>query len=250
MARLPRAAQWTGGYYEPFVGGAAVFLRLRPPGAVLSDVNEELVHLYSVVRDDVEALIEDLGRHTYERQYYYAVRALDPAELSPIERASRMMFLNRTCFNGLWRVNRRGEFNVPFGRYTNPRLCPEERLRAMSVALADAEIHNVDFEDAVRSARRGDFVYFDPPYVPLSRTANFTGYTAGSFDLSDQERLARVFAALTRRGVRCMLSNSDTPLVRELYADFHLDQVWAPRAIARNPDARGPVPELIVRNYA
>lgn len=249
LARLPSPAQWTGRYFEPFIGGAAVFLQLLPRGAVLSDVNPELVHLYTTVRDDVEALIEDLGRHTYEREYYYGVRALDPATLPPIERASRMMFLNRTCFNGLWRVNRRGQFNVPFGRYTNPTLCPEDRLRAMSWALRDAEIRHTDFAGAVAGARRGDFVYFDPPYVPLTRTASFTSYTAHAFGLADQERLASLFTALGRRGVRCMLSNSDTPLVRELYAGHRIDQVLAPRAISRDPENRHPVAELIIRNY-
>lgn len=250
VRRLPSATQWTGRYFEPFIGGAAVFLHLQPRGAVLSDVNPELVHLYTTVRDDVEALIEDLGRHTYERQYYYGVRALDPATLPPIERASRMMFLNRTCFNGLWRVNRRGQFNVPFGRYTNPTLCPEDRLRAMSRALHDTEIRHTDFAGAVAGARRGDFVYFDPPYVPLTRTASFTSYTAEAFGLADQERLATLFTALGRRGVRCMLSNSDTPLVRELYAGHRIDQVLAPRAISRDPENRHPVSELIIMNYA
>ena len=250
LARMPSATQWTGGYFEPFVGGAAVFLNLRPLRAVLSDVNPELVHLYTIVRDQVDALIEDLQRHTYERQYYYGVRALDPATLDPIERASRMVFLNRTCFNGLWRVNRRGEFNVPFGRYTNPTLCPVERLHAMSHALKDTELRHTDFEGAVAGARRGDFVYFDPPYVPLTRTANFTSYTANAFGLADQQRLAELFTTLGRRGVRCMLSNSDTPLVRELYAGHRLDQIMAPRAISRDPDNRQPVAELIIRNYA
>jgi len=249
LARMPSASQWTGGYFEPFVGGAAVFLNLRPLRAVLSDVNPELVHLYTIVRDQVEELIEDLHRHTYERTYYYGVRALDPATLPPIERASRMVFLNRTCFNGLWRVNRRGEFNVPFGRYTNPTLCPVQRLRAVSNALKDTELRHTDFAGAVAGARKGDFVYFDPPYVPLTRTANFTSYTATSFGLEDQHRLAQLFTALGRRGVRCMLSNSDTPLVRELYAGHRLDQIMAPRAISRDPENRQPVAELIVRNY-
>ncbi len=249
MARLPNTRQWTGGYFEPFIGGAAVFLNLLPKRAVLSDVNAELVHLYTIVRDQPEALIADLHRHTYERQYYYGVRALDPTTLDPIERASRMVFLNRTCFNGLWRVNRRGEFNVPFGRYTNPTLCPADRLRAMSRALASAEIRHTDFEGAVKGARRGDFVYFDPPYVPLTRTASFTSYTAASFGLADQERLANLFTSLGQRGVRCMLSNSDTPLVRDLYAGHRIDQVLAPRAISRDPDNRHPVAEVIVRNY-
>lgn len=250
VARLPGPRQWTTGrYFEPFVGGAAVFLHLRPRAAVLSDVNPELVHLYTIVRDRVDELIEDLGRHTYERQYYYGVRALDPASLPPIERASRMIFLNRTCFNGLYRVNRRGEFNVPFGRYTNPTLCPADRLRAASRALAGTELRHTDFEGAVAGARRGDFVYFDPPYVPLTRTASFTSYAAQDFGLADQERLATLFTDLGNRGVRCMLSNSDTPIVRDLYAGHRIDQIMAPRAISRDPENRRPVGELVIRNY-
>ena len=250
ITRLPGRTQWTTGrYFEPFVGGAAVFFHLRPTTSVLSDVNPELVHLYTIVRDQVEALIDDLGRHTYERQYYYGVRALDPASLPPIERASRMLFLNRTCFNGLWRVNRRGEFNVPFGRYTNPTLCPADRLRAASRALAGTELRHADFAGAVAGARRGDFVYFDPPYVPLTRTASFTSYAAQDFGMDDQARLAALFTDLGRRGVRCMLSNSDTPAVRALYEGHRIDRILAPRAISRDPDNRHPVGELIIRTY-
>lgn len=249
VSRLPSRRQWTGAYFEPFVGGAAVFFHLVPGRAKLSDWNPELVHLYTVIRDDVEGLIADLGRHMHDRTYYYAVRAIDPETLSPIERASRTIFLNRTCFNGLYRVNQRGHFNVPFGKYDNPTLCPTDRLRAAARALEGVVIEQADFEAAVADARRGDFVYFDPPYVPLTPTASFTNYTSSSFGVEAQRRLAKVFTELGQRGVRCLLSNSDTPLVRELYAGHQVDGVLAPRAISRDGEGRKAVGEVLVRNY-
>ncbi|MCC6624105.1 MAG: DNA adenine methylase [Deltaproteobacteria bacterium] len=249
VSRLPSPRQWTGVYHEPFLGGGALFLHLRPARANLADANPELVNLYEVIRDDVEALIADLGRHTHERTYYYAVRALDAAGLGRVERASRFVFLNRTCFNGLYRVNRRGQFNVPFGRYDNPNLCPAERLRAVSRVLAGADLAHRDFEDAVAGARRGDFAYFDPPYVPLTRTASFTSYTAGDFGEDDQRRLAATVRRLARRGVRCMVSNSDAPLVHELYEGLRIERILAPRAISRAADSRKPVSELVIRTY-
>jgi DNA adenine methylase len=251
VSRLPRPSRGTRAprYFEPFVGGAALFFHLRPERAQLSDFNPELVHLYRTIRDDVEALIVDLGRHTHERGYYYAVRALDPETLPPIERASRMVFLNRTCFNGLWRVNRDGRFNVPFGSYTNPTLCPADRLRAASQALQGVAIEVSDFEAAVADARKGDFVYFDPPYVPLTPTASFTSYTGAGFGAPAQQRLAALFSRLAVRGVHCLLSNSDTPLVRSLYASHHIDRVLAPRSISRDATKRDPVGEVIVRSY-
>ena len=237
-------------YFEPFVGGGALFFGLQPDNAVLSDVNEELIHLYQTVRDDVESLIADLQRHRYERTYYYMVRALDPLRLSTIERASRMVYLNRTCFNGLYRVNRRGHFNVPFGRYTNPSICQTDKLRAASEALDGVTIEVRNYAAVLDAASEGDFVYFDPPYDPISRTANFTSYTQGDFGSDDQRRLADLFAKLDAKGVQCMLSNSDTPFVRELYADFNIDTVLAPRAISRSAKGRQPVHEVVVRNYS
>lgn len=249
VARLPPASLWTGRYIEPFLGGGAVYLHLQPSSALLTDTNAELIHLYTIVRDDVEALIERLGDHTYDRDHYYAVRAQDPATLDPVARAARFVFLNRSCFNGLYRVNRQGQFNVPFGRYTNPNLCPADRLRAASGALAEATLSLGDFEAALDAARPGDFVYLDPPYAPLTPTANFTAYTADDFGLADQRRLADRVRALTERGVLCMVSNSDTPLVRELYKGLRIDGILAPRAISRDASRRGPAPEVIVRNW-
>ncbi len=238
-----------GGYFEPFFGGGALFFHLQPALARVSDVNGELVNLYRVTRDHVEALIDDLQRHRYERNYYYAMRATDPGTLTAVQRASRTIYLNRTCFNGLYRVNRRGQFNVPMGRYQDPVICQPDRLRAASGLLAVADIREADFTWILDEARPGDFVYFDPPYQPLSATANFTSYARDDFSEKDQAHLAEVFATLARRGVKCMLSNSDTPLVRELYADFRCDQVLAPRAISRRGDGRQSVSEVIVLSY-
>jgi len=246
LSRLPESF---GRYYEPFLGGAALFMRLQPGGAVLTDVNAELIHLYRVVRDEVDALIADLARHRYEANYYYAVRAQDPLRLDDVARASRTLFLNKTCFNGLYRVNRRGQFNVPMGRYRNPTIGDPDRLRAVSAALRACRVACEDYETATSTAVPGDLVYFDPPYFPLTRTANFTSYTRDAFGAADQERLARVFDDLTARGVRCLLSNSDTPFIRELYGHHTVDIVQAPRAISRDPAGRRMVSEVLVRNF-
>ena len=250
LAQLePLMPERFGRYFEPFLGGGAVYFRLQPHQARLSDVNGELINVYRCVRDQVDALIEDLSRHRYDKNHYYAVRAQDPARLPDVARAARMIFLNRTCFNGLYRVNRRGRFNVPFGRYKNPTICDRDRLRAASEALQGADIRHVDYAASVKDARSGDFVYFDPPYMPISETANFTSYTAGAFGLDQQVRLRDVFADLASRGVRAVLSNSDTPVIRELYRDFHIDTVTAPRAISRSANGRKAVSEVVVRTW-
>lgn len=241
-------ATW-GRYYEPFLGGAAMFMALQPGGAVLTDVNDDLITLYQVIQSDVEALIADLYRHRYEKNYYYAVRAQDATRLDRVQRASRTLYLNRTCFNGLYRVNRRGQFNVPFGRYKNPTIVNEDRLRGVSAALQGCTVAHMDYARATASAKAADLVYFDPPYFPLTRTSNFTSYTAGAFGPDDQRRLAEVFDDLTERGVACLQSNSDTPFIRELYSHHHVHTVTARRAISRDPSSRGMVTEVVVTNF-
>lgn len=236
-------------YHEPFVGGGAVFFHLLPDKAVLIDNNPELINFYIVVRDHLEKLIFHAQGHKNEASYYYQVRALDPEKLDPVARASRFLFLNKTAYNGLWRVNRRGRHNVPFGRYKNPKIVDEENLRLVSAALRRAEVLLDDFSRVLDFARPGDFVYFDPPYNPLSETANFTEYTADAFGEEDQRRLAGVFRELDRRGCFVMLSNSDTPLVRDLYRGYDVRTVWARRAINCRADKRRPVAELVIRNY-
>ncbi len=243
-------------FFEPFLGGGAVFFFLQPEqaagpeGAVLGDANRDLVETYHVVRDRVEDLIADLQRHQWSKEYYYALRAVETETLSPVERASRFIFLNKTGYNGLYRVNRQGQFNVPFGRYKQaPRVCDPEILRNDSLLLQRAEVRCQDFEAAMAEAGRGDFVYLDPPYDPLSATANFTGYTAESFGRSEQERLADAVRGADGRGCLILLNNSDTPFTRELYQEFHVKAVPATRAINSDPTKRKGAVELIVTNY-
>jgi DNA adenine methylase len=239
-------------YFEPFLGSAALFFALRPREATLSDVNAELVDCYRAVQTDVEALVEALSAHRYEERAFYRVREQDPAELSLAERAARTIYLNKTGYNGLYRVNRAGRFNVPFGRYTNPGFASREslaNLRDCSRALARVRLLVRDFGEVVRDAREGDLVYFDPPYVPLSETSDFTAYVPGGFGPRDQERLASVVHALSERGVLVMLSNSDTPVVRDLYARYRIDVVSAARSINSRANRRGKVAEVVVRNY-
>jgi DNA adenine methylase len=246
----PLFPQRFGRYFEPFVGAGAVFFHLNPEEAHLSDVNPELVNAYQVIRDHVEELISILGGYQHDKDFYYALRAQDPATLSPVERAARIIYLNKTCFNGLYRVNRRGQFNVPFGDYKNPRILDEAGLRAAQAALQGVSVTHQGFDAVLAEAKSGDFVYFDPPYHPLSPTASFTSYAADDFGPEDQIRLAAVFRRLDAKGVKLMLSNSDTPFIRDLYEGFHIQQVWAPRAINRDAAKRKGVAEVVVTNYA
>ncbi|MBY0358529.1 MAG: DNA adenine methylase [Candidatus Obscuribacterales bacterium] len=240
-------------YFEPFVGGAAVFFYLRRNRplfrATLADLNQELVNCYQTIRDDVEELILSLKEHKNEAEYFYQLRAKDPLKMSEVERASRLIFMNKTCFNGLYRVNSKGKFNVPFGSYKNPRTCDEANLRACSKVLQDANIRYQPFEAILKQAKKGDFIYFDPPYQPLSSTAKFTSYTKNSFSSEDQERLAETFSRLDKRGCRLMLSNSDCQFIRDLYKDFRIETVQAMRAINCQAVGRGRVNEVVVMNY-
>lgn len=239
-----------GKYIEPFVGGGAVYFHLQPKRAVLGDSNEELINCYRVIRHAVEELIASLERHVYDSAYFYELRARDPAQLSDVERASRFVYLNKTCYNGLYRVNRKGQFNVPFGRYsTPPRIYDGDNLRAVSRLLQDCELMCASYEQTIECAERGDFVYLDPPYHPLSATANFTRYTRLAFSDFDQCWLAQAFRALSERGCYVMLNNSDTPLVRWLYQPHRIVEARANRAINSDPTKRNPVTELIITNY-
>ncbi|MBL8132470.1 MAG: DNA adenine methylase [Anaerolineae bacterium] len=236
-------------YFEPFLGGGAVFFHLHPPKSFLFDRNAALIEVYQVVRDDVDGLIEALRIHQNKEDYFYAVRAQDPSTLSPAERAARLIFLNKTCYNGLYRVNRSGQFNVPFGSYKNPTICDEFGLHAASAALHDAQIEVADFEEAVLEAKAGDMIYFDPPYEPLSPTSSFTKYTSDGFSSADQRRLARVFAELDERGCKLMLSNSSASLIYELYQKFPIHEIRARRQINSRADGRGAITELLITNF-
>lgn len=238
-----------GKYFEPFLGGAAVFFHLEHPRSFLSDSNNDLVELYRVVQQNVEELIDALRAHRNERDHFYRVRSQDPSDLSPVARAARLIFLNKTCFNGLYRVNSKGQFNVPFGRYKNPAICDAEGLRTASLALQKAEISNADFESVLGRAQPRDFIYFDPPYHPINKTSSFTSYTSGRFGEEEQRRLAGTYRQLAARGCFVMLSNSDTPLIRDLYENFHMREIQANRAINSKPDGRGKITELLIVNY-
>jgi DNA adenine methylase len=249
-----RVPQKYNRYVEPFVGGGALFFRLQPEVSFLADVNDELVNTYRVIRDSVELLIEDLKRHRYEREYFYTLRALDRtqeyADLSSVQKASRFICLNKTCFNGLYRVNSKGYFNTPFGRYSNPTICDEVNLRACSEALQGAVLESATYEQLEQELGAGDFVYLDPPYAPASKTANFTGYTAGGFGATEQEELAGFCHRIAEKGALFLLSNSFVPEIEELYSEFVVEQVFASRAINSKGGSRGKVPEALVRNYA
>jgi len=235
-------------YHEPFLGGGALFFAVAPRRAVLSDANGELIHCWRQVRDDVHAVLDALAAHVYDRTRFEAVRALNPSRLPPADRAARFIYLNKTCFNGLWRVNRAGRFNVPFGRYKNPTFHDPGLLLRASRALRGVQIHRAPFEIALQRAAPGDFVYLDPPYDPVSQTASFTTYTRNAFGWEDQERLAAECASLDERGVRFLLSNSATPRIRALYKRFEQRLVSAPRHISCKGAGRGRVDELLVFN--
>ncbi|GAB4157418.1 MAG: DNA adenine methylase [Candidatus Promineifilaceae bacterium] len=238
-------------YYEPFIGSAALFFHLRPAHATLSDVNASLIELYQQVQQNVEDVIRALQPHYNDHDYYYQVRAQDPATLLPAQRAARLIFLNKTCYNGLYRENRQGAFNVPFGRYKRPKICDPARLRAAAAALQGVTLLPGDFAEVVQVAAPGDFVYFDPPYAPLTATSSFTSYNQYGFDAADQRRLAQTVHDLTRRGCRVMLSNSAAPLVYELYEGhgYRLIPIMARRNINSKASNRGPIKELLIVNY-
>jgi DNA adenine methylase len=236
-------------YLEPFLGGGAVFFYLEPEQSFLFDLNPELIEVYTVLRDNAEGLIEALRPHYNDRDYFYKVRAQDSSSLMPVERAARLIFLNRTCYNGLYRVNRQGRFNVPFGDYKNPTICDAAGLRAASAALQTATLKVADFEIVLEYAQADDLIYFDPPYHPLSRTSSFTSYTSDGFTSVDQRRLANIFTTLDARGCLLMLSNSDVPLIRDLYQDFHIYEINARRVINSKGNGRGVIKELLVTNF-
>ena len=243
-------------YFEPFVGGGAVLFDLQPKKAIINDYNSELINVYNVIKDDLDSLLLDLKKHINSSEYFYQIRALDRdpkfySNMTSVERASRILYLNKTCFNGLFRVNQAGEFNAPFGSYKNPNIINEITLRAVSDYFNknDIKFLNGDFESSLKGIRKGAFVYFDPPYDPLSSSSNFTGYTQGGFNREDQLRLKNLCDKLDKKGVKFLLSNSSTEFIKESYKNYEIINVKARRAINSNGDSRGEISEVLVRNY-
>lgn len=243
-------------YCEPFLGGGAVLFSIQPSNAIVNDLNGDLIAVYETVRDDVEPLIDALKKHENTSEYFYKIRDLDRDKetyqaLSKVERASRLIYLNKTCFNGLFRVNSSGEFNSPFGHYKNPNIVNEPVLRAVSKYLLSANIAfcNEDFSFTLSKIGKGGFVYLDPPYDPVSDTASFTGYNKGGFNKDEQIRLKQCCDDLTKRGIKFMLSNSATAFIKDLYKDYNISIVQAKRAINSDASKRGAIEEVLIRNY-
>lgn len=242
-------------YYEPFVGGGALFFSLQPKVAVINDYNEELINVYKVIKSNPEDLIADLKKHKNTAEYFYEIRAVDRAplfnSLTDIQRASRIIYLNKTCYNGLYRVNNAGEFNTPFGRYTNPNIVNEPVIRAVSRYLNTAKIQimNGDYSLALKNIPANSFVYLDPPYHPISDSSNFTGYVQGGWTERDQLRLKEVCDSLNEKGVEFLLSNSSSDFIKELYSGYNIHVVKATRAINSDSTKRGCIDEFLISNY-
>lgn len=243
-------------YYEPFLGGAAMLFHLQPQTAVVNDVNEDLIKMYQVIKNNVDDLIRELGKHPNNEQHFYEVRDWDRDKeayeaRSDIEKAARLIYLNKTCYNGLFRVNNAGEFNTPFGHYANPGIINPPVLRAVSQYLQENKISflNGDFSAAIKSANQSSFIYFDPPYDPVSDSSSFTGYAKGGFGREQQESLKNICDALNKKHVKFMLSNSSTPFIRDLYSDYNIHTIHAKRAINSIATRRGNVDEVVITNY-
>lgn len=246
-------------YLEPFTGGGAVFFGLsetllsNPLSAWLNDINPELINCYQMVRDAPEALIEDLKTHIYDKEYYLAIRAQDRgpeglSSLCPIKRASRFIYLNKTAFNGLYRVNAKGQFNVPFGRYKDPKIVDEKTLLSCSKALQNVQLSCASFEEMLSQAGQGDFIYIDPPYIPLNETSYFTSYSQQNFGLDAQQQLASLIKTIDAKGGRFIASNAFVPALSELYSRFTIIEVKATRAINANKLGRKAISEALITN--
>jgi len=270
---IPTFVKWAGGkkqlleqfkplfpekidrYFDVFVGGGAVTFYIihnyKPRYVFISDINEELINAYEVIKNNVEELIKILKeyRKTHNKEIYYNVRAEDPKLLSPISRAGRFIYLNKTCFNGLYRVNSKGQFNVPIGSYKNPSIVIEKDLREISKLLKKVKIRVMSFEKITELAKKGDFCYFDPPYYPLKKGKSFTTYTKNNFLGKEQKQLSEVFKKLDKKGCKVMLSNSDTKFIRDLYKEYSQKIVKARRIINCQGQGRGVINEVVVLNY-
>ena len=253
---LPLIPKRMTAYCEPFLGGGAVLFALQPKRALVNDLNQDLITVYRVIKEDADALIEHLSRHENTPEYFYRIRDLDRdkeayAALSDVEKASRLLYLNKTCYNGLFRVNASGAFNSPYGHYRRPNIVNEQTIRGVSRYFNSCDItfFSWDFASVLEQVPKGGFVYLDPPYDPVSDTASFTGYNRGGFGREEQVRLKECCDALTARGVKFLLSNSATPFIRELYGSYRVSIVQARRAVNSVASRRGAIEEVLVRNY-
>ncbi len=242
-------------YCEPFIGGGALFFHLEPKRAIINDYNDELINVYKVIKNNLEELLLDLKKHQNTSEYFYQIRGIDRQplfdELTNVQHASRIIYLNKTCFNGLYRVNSLGEFNSPFGRYTNPNIVNEPVLRAVSKYLnsSDITILNGDYERVLNAVTTDTFVYLDPPYHPISESSNFTGYVQGGWTEKHQTRLKKACDDLDKKGVKFLLSNSSAPFIKELYSEYKIHSINANRSINSDGEKRGQIEELLIKNY-
>jgi len=243
-------------YCEPFVGGGALLFDLQPKNAYINDINEELIRVYKVIKNDVEPLIAALQKFKNEEDYFYTVRDWDRnktkyALLPDVEKAARILYLNKTCYNGLFRVNSAGEFNSPFGNYRSPNIVNAPTLRAVSLYLNTAAVHltSLDYAEVLKTLPKNTFVYIDPPYDPVSDTSSFTGYSKGGFSRDEQIRLRECCDELHKKGLKFMLSNSATDFIKKQYAAYHITVVQAKRAVNSDGTKRGEIAEVVVRNY-
>ena len=244
-------------YVEPFVGGGALLFELQPKKAIVNDLNHELINLYNVIKNNPKELLLLLEEHELNNseEYFYQIRDLDRSEsyneMSNIEKAARIIYLNKTCYNGLFRVNQSGQFNSPYGKYKNPNIVNKPVVLAMANYFQNNNITllNGDYKMALKNLRKGAFVYFDPPYMPISSSSSFTGYTENGFDKKQQIELKEECDKLNSRGIKFLLSNSDHPFIRDLYKDYEIITVKAKRSINSNSSKRGEINEVLVRNY-
>ena len=243
-------------YCEPFLGGGAVLFSIQPRKAIINDLNSDLINVYITIKNNIDELIASLQKHQNTQEYFYKIRDIDRnkeayEQISNIEKASRIIYLNKTCYNGLFRVNQAGEFNSPFGHYKNPNIINEPVLRAVNKYFNNNEISffSEDFSTVLSKLSKGAFVYLDPPYDPVSDTSSFTGYHKGGFDKNEQIRLKNCCDELTKNGINFMLSNSSTDFIRNLYKDYNITLVKAKRTINVDANKRGEIDEVIIRNY-
>lgn len=253
---IPLIDESCDNYVEPFIGGGAVLFRLQPKKAIINDYNTELINVYRTVRDDLDGLVALLKKHEKynSSDYYYEVRALDRTpdfdKMSNSEKAARIIYLNKTCYNGLYRVNSLGQFNSPYGKYKNPNIVNEVVLRAISKYLNGNEIsiRSGDYKDVLNDIEKNSFVYLDPPYMPISSSSSFTGYTEGGFGYDKQVELKEECDKLNSKGVHFLQSNSDCEEIRELYKDYRIKVVKANRAINSDAKKRGQINEVLIYN--